>query len=185
MDKKAAILNATLNLVTTRGLYDTPMAQVAKDAGVAAGTIYHYFENKEQLILELFVDAKTKMKDILAHKYNEVHSYQEQFALFWKNLFSFYIKNPLLFQFMEQFENSPFFQKADPEMIQESYQLVISFLEKGINENILRPLEVPMMISILNGSIASLAKMHLSGTLIMDSSRLYKAMEISWNGLKK
>ena len=37
MDRREAVLEATLNLVTERGLYDTPMSEVAKKAGVAAG----------------------------------------------------------------------------------------------------------------------------------------------------
>lgn len=185
MDKKAAILDATLKLVTTRGLYDTPMAQVAKDAGVAAGTIYHYFNNKEDLILELFIDAKLKMKAVLEQRYDPERKFQEQFAQFWKNMFTFYIKNPLLFQFIEQFENSPFYQKVDQQEIALTYQVVTDFLAQGIKANTLKSIEVPMMISMLNGSITALAKMHLSGLLIMDSSRLYKAIEVSWNGLKK
>jgi len=49
-DKKALVLQATLELISEQGFYATPMSQIAKKANVAVGTIYLYFPNKEGLI---------------------------------------------------------------------------------------------------------------------------------------
>lgn len=37
-----------------QGVHATPMSQIAKEAGVAVGTIYHYFNNKEEIIEEIY-----------------------------------------------------------------------------------------------------------------------------------
>jgi AcrR family transcriptional regulator len=52
-EKKKAIFESTLELVRENGFHGTPMSLVAKKAGVAAGTIYHYFESKDALIIAL------------------------------------------------------------------------------------------------------------------------------------
>jgi AcrR family transcriptional regulator len=57
-NKQEAILAATLRLVSERGFHDAPMSLIAKEAGVSAGIIYHYFDNKEDLIHALFTQAK-------------------------------------------------------------------------------------------------------------------------------
>ena len=49
-DKKQAIFESTLALIRDHGFHGAPMSLVAKNAGVAAGTIYHYFESKEALL---------------------------------------------------------------------------------------------------------------------------------------
>ena len=45
-DKRAAILETSLKLLSERGLHDTPMSMIVKESGVSTGTVYHYFENK-------------------------------------------------------------------------------------------------------------------------------------------
>ena len=58
MDKRTAILQATFDLVAERGFHQTPMSLVAKRSGVSAGIIYHYFDNKEDLIRQLYWHIK-------------------------------------------------------------------------------------------------------------------------------
>src|SRR5690606_31556619 len=53
-DKKKAIFESTLELIKENGFHGTPMSLVAKNACVAAGTIYHYFKSKDELICELY-----------------------------------------------------------------------------------------------------------------------------------
>lgn len=49
-DKRTDILQAALQLIAERGFHAAPMAEIAEKAGVAAGTIYLYFKNKDILI---------------------------------------------------------------------------------------------------------------------------------------
>lgn len=52
--KRTAILDAALNLFVERTYDGTAMPLVAERAGVGAGTIYRYFENKEALVNALY-----------------------------------------------------------------------------------------------------------------------------------
>ena len=184
MNKRELILNATLSLVTTRGLYDTPMALVASEAGVAAGTIYHYFDNKEKLIIDLYADSKEKMGAALLQKRDPSASYQRQFVQYWRNLYHFYLDNPKIFKFLEQFDNSPFYDKITKEENEKHYRPVIEFLNQGVEERILKPVHIELMVGLLHGSIAAVVKMALLDPEAIDRSRLIKAIEISWDGLK-
>jgi AcrR family transcriptional regulator len=55
-DKRAAILSAALRLIARSGLHDTPIAAVAQEAGVGAGTVYRYFPSKEAMINALYLE---------------------------------------------------------------------------------------------------------------------------------
>lgn len=55
-DKRHRILDAALKVFAERGFYNAKVAEVARQAGVADGTIYLYFENKDDLLISLFED---------------------------------------------------------------------------------------------------------------------------------
>jgi AcrR family transcriptional regulator len=57
MSKKEIIEQAALKVFVTRGLYDAPMAYIAKEADVPVGSIYTYFESKEALLSEALAEA--------------------------------------------------------------------------------------------------------------------------------
>jgi len=53
VDKRRAIIEAARHLFTTAGYESTTMAQVAGQAGVGVGTVYLYFKNKNDLLVEV------------------------------------------------------------------------------------------------------------------------------------
>ena len=64
-EKRKAILQATLTLISEHGFHGTPMSKVAEQAGVGAGTIYRYFDSKESLINELFLEIKAEFSQAM------------------------------------------------------------------------------------------------------------------------
>jgi len=55
-DKRERILRAATRVFARKGFYATRVSEVAKAAGVADGTIYLYFKNKDDLLVSLFED---------------------------------------------------------------------------------------------------------------------------------
>jgi TetR/AcrR family fatty acid metabolism transcriptional regulator len=53
------ILEAAIKVFARQGFYQSTVAQIAKEAGVADGTIYLYFKNKDDILVQFF-DYKTK-----------------------------------------------------------------------------------------------------------------------------
>jgi AcrR family transcriptional regulator len=55
-DKRSAILGAATRLIAQLGLHNTPMSTLAREAGVATGTLYLYFPSKEAMINDLYLE---------------------------------------------------------------------------------------------------------------------------------
>jgi TetR/AcrR family fatty acid metabolism transcriptional regulator len=53
-DKRAAILRAAITVFADRGFFNAQVADVARAAGVAAGTVYLYFRSKDELLVSIF-----------------------------------------------------------------------------------------------------------------------------------
>jgi len=60
--KKDLIIDAAIQVFAEKGFYLAKVADVARKAGVADGTIYLYFKNKDDILISLF---ETKMEEIL------------------------------------------------------------------------------------------------------------------------
>lgn len=58
-DKREAILRAAITVFAQRGFFQAQVADVARVAGVAAGTVYLYFRSKDDLLVSIFEQTMT------------------------------------------------------------------------------------------------------------------------------
>ncbi len=65
MDNKTKISQAAVRVFSREGFHHARMKAIAQEAGVAVGTIYNYFENKDDLLLTVFEDGIRIRMDFL------------------------------------------------------------------------------------------------------------------------
>ena len=53
-EKRRAILDAAITVFASQGFHSTRVSDIAQEAGVAYGLVYHYFDSKDQILNELF-----------------------------------------------------------------------------------------------------------------------------------
>lgn len=56
VDKRRRILEAAVKTFAEKGFHGTRVADIAKEADIAYGLIYHYFKNKEEILNSIFHD---------------------------------------------------------------------------------------------------------------------------------
>src|SRR2546423_1327806 len=66
VDKRQAIGDAARSLFTTVGYEATTIADVARKAGVAVGTVYLYFKNKTELLYAVKGDWEMEYLKVMA-----------------------------------------------------------------------------------------------------------------------
>jgi TetR/AcrR family fatty acid metabolism transcriptional regulator len=54
LDKRAAILEAATAVFAERGFFGAQVADIARGAGIAAGTVYLYFRSKDEILTSIF-----------------------------------------------------------------------------------------------------------------------------------
>jgi AcrR family transcriptional regulator len=65
-DKRRQILDAAISVFATRGFHACRVSDVADEAGVAYGLVYHYFGSKEEILNTLFSERWQIMLDAIA-----------------------------------------------------------------------------------------------------------------------
>jgi TetR/AcrR family transcriptional regulator, fatty acid metabolism regulator protein len=56
VDKRRQILDAAIHVFARQGFHSCRVSDIADEAGVAYGLVYHYFKSKEQVLNELFAE---------------------------------------------------------------------------------------------------------------------------------
>jgi TetR/AcrR family fatty acid metabolism transcriptional regulator len=59
--QRAHILEAAAKTFAAKGFHGTTVKEVAQEAGIATGTIYNYFENKEALLMGIFAQMRAQV----------------------------------------------------------------------------------------------------------------------------
>ncbi|MDQ3644472.1 MAG: TetR/AcrR family transcriptional regulator [Actinomycetota bacterium] len=66
LDKRRMILDAAVTVFARRGFHHCRVSEVADEAGVAYGLVYHYFDSKEEILNQLFLERWQIMLDAIA-----------------------------------------------------------------------------------------------------------------------
>ena len=183
--KRAAILKATLALISEHGFHGTAMSVIADRAGVGAGTIYRYFDGKEDLVTQLYLEIKREMGVAFLDGYSEALSLRERFRTLWLNMLAYYVDHPQETAFLEQFDNSPYVNTRVKEACVEYYEPLIRFFRYAFQEGVFKEMPLEMLGIFTAGVAVSLAKLHASGELTLDDATKELAMGACWDALRR
>jgi TetR/AcrR family transcriptional repressor of multidrug resistance operon len=182
--KKECILKTTLELIKENGFHGTPISLIAQKAGVAAGTIYHYFESKDAIILELHHEIKKQMVFAMFNSVSTKKEYKQQFFEGWMNLCKYFINNPAALIFVQQFNSSPYLKLASPRDAKASVNKFYEFFQFGMDKGYLKQMEYMLIASVVFGCITSTANYHVAGRFKFKDDDLCKIANIIWDGIK-
>jgi len=180
-DKKKAIFESTLALVELHGFHGTPMSMVAKNANVAAGTIYHYFKSKDELIVELYMYIKHNVEDFIDKNLQNNLSYKQQFFNIWSNLYKYYTENSTVLKFFEQYINSPYHKERCPHHFRGK---IFQFLDDGVKNGNLKDAKPEMLLALFMGSVITSSKLKVFGSISFDDPDLDQLIGMLWEGMK-
>jgi len=80
-EKYQAIIEAAVKVIAENGYHNSQVSKIAREAGVADGTIYLYFKNKEDVLISLF---QTKMGEFTVSARQELKKIQHPLEMLFK-----------------------------------------------------------------------------------------------------
>jgi TetR/AcrR family fatty acid metabolism transcriptional regulator len=67
IDKRRVILDAAVRVFAREGFHTCRVSDIADEAGVAYGLVYHYFKSKDQVLDTLFLERWDVLLDAIRH----------------------------------------------------------------------------------------------------------------------
>jgi AcrR family transcriptional regulator len=190
LDKKEAILQTTMELVAEHGFHDAPCLLIAERAGVAAGTIYRYFKNKDDLIVELYRTLEARINAEVQEGYSDKMPLRERFIHLASGLLRYFILYPLEFRYVEQFHNSPYGVafRRDRMLGQDGVNergIYYELFREGVAQQVIKDLPLVLLFDLAFGPVLAITRNHVLGFLHLDEDLIGKAAEACWDSLKR
>jgi AcrR family transcriptional regulator len=187
-DKREVIVKASLELIAEQGFHGAPMAMIAQRAGVGAGTIYRYFENRDVLISELYRELEERSYPFILRDYSVEKTPRERYLQLCTAMLQYFIENPTDFRFLEQFFNSPYGVACRRDKLagaRGGCDVFRELFENCISLSIMKDLPIVVLFDLTFGSLLALARDHIFGFIILDESLIAKAIEACWDGVSR
>ena len=123
-EKHHRIIEAATKVFAKNGFYQSKIAQIAKEAGVADGTIYIYFENKDDILISLFEEQMKAVLDNMALQITKIDDPAERLEIFASTHLDLIEKNKDMAEiiqvelrqsgkFMKEYKNERFMEYLD------------------------------------------------------------------------
>jgi len=181
--KRQALLQAALDLFAENGFNGASTALIAKRAGVASGTLFFHFKNKEELIHSLFNEVRENidfevLKDVPADL-----PIRERLSRMLSNLLRYFLAHPAEFKFAEQYHFSPLNQQGQG--FREGNRAFHGLLLQAREQQIIKDIPCLCLEAIAFGPISSLAKEYANRGTPIDDEMVRVTIAACWDGLKR
>lgn len=150
-EKRRRIIDSSVSLFARKGFNDTSMLEIAREAGVAEGTVYEYFQNKENLLVSIPGEKLGKLHDTIGGK-----SPERQIRRIIADIFDFYAREKdystilvLMLRTKKQFHNS-----ESNKTIEKLFEIIEDIIEQGQTENLFcKELDLSLCRDLLFGTL--------------------------------
>ncbi|MDO8475909.1 MAG: TetR/AcrR family transcriptional regulator [Candidatus Rokubacteria bacterium] len=159
-DKPQQIIEAAVRVFARKGYYNSRVSDIAREAGIAAGTIYLYFRTKDDILVTLFRDKMAEfvgaLRKAIAGEPDAASKVRRLVSLHFRML----EENPDLAEVLqvELRQGQKFFRGASSQEIGAYFALIGSVLEEGVAERRFRSdLPVKVATKMLFGAMDQMA----------------------------
>ncbi|MFZ5649879.1 MAG: TetR/AcrR family transcriptional regulator [Bacillota bacterium] len=159
-EKYQAIIDAAVTVIAKSGYHNAQVSRIAKEAGVADGTIYLYFENKEDVLISLF---RNKMGSFVGMVQKELKDVGDPFEMLARLIHIHFTRmqtdrNLAAVLQIELRQSEPSIRKGISEIIRDYYNLIEQVVKAGIEKGCFSPEINPRLArKIIFGSMDEVA----------------------------
>jgi len=184
IDKRNALIKATIELVNNNGFHATPMSKIAKMANVSPATIYLYYENKQDLVNQTYIEVKAKNTAYAFKTYNEDMPVETGFELIWKRIADFKLKECENAMFLAQCDNTPMIDEESRQEGIKHLQPLLDLWARGKEEGIIKPISDYLLYAYSINPLSFLMMSQKREAFNLDKTHLEEAYQSAWNSIK-
>jgi len=184
IDKRNALIKATIELVNNHGFHATPMSKIAKMANVSPATIYLYFKNKQDLVNKTYIEVKAKYTAYTFETYDQNMSVEAGFELIWKRIADFKLKECEYAMFLAQCDNSPMVDEESRQKGIKHLQPLLDLWERGKKEGIIKPISDFILYAYAINPLSFLMIIQKRDGFKLDKTHIEEAYQSAWSSIK-
>lgn len=183
-DKRQQILTAAEKLVAEFGVQGFSMHKLADCAGVATGTLYRYFDDKNTLLAEVRFSVMQRIALAAQAGVHDGMPLKLRFRTMWLNIWQFANANVGTISNRLQYASLPSLPYATTkEREWQIFTEMRKLFNEGKEQGLFKPLDNEILAVLSFEASAALARKHSLGFYELDSSLLDAALEACWDAI--
>jgi TetR/AcrR family transcriptional regulator, fatty acid metabolism regulator protein len=167
-DKRRLILDAAVRVFARQGFHATRVSDIADEAGVAYGLVYHYFSSKDEVLNELFIERWSLLLAAIEETDKTTVSPRAKLGAVATFIFDSYRHDPELMKviIVEVTRAANSFGQTHLEEIRRAYESIAKIVADGQESGAFRGDVAPMFASLaFYGAIEQLLSGWIFGTI--------------------
>jgi len=150
VDKRRQILDAAIRVFARQGFHATRVSDIADEAGVAYGLVYHYFRSKDEVLNELFVERWSLLLAAIDETDRAGETPRHKLAAVAAFIVDSYRHDPELMKviIVEVTRAANSFGRTHLPEIRRAYQSIAKIVEDGQKEGVFRDDVAPLFASM-------------------------------------
>jgi AcrR family transcriptional regulator len=176
-DKRKLILDSAIKVFAKKGYHRSRVSDIAKEAGIAYGLVYHYFKNKEEVLNTIFRERWGTFLDAIRLYKDSPLSTRERFTNICFFLVNSYNQRPELMEvlILEIARSSKFLEESHIEKFGEAFRLIEGIIREGQARGELKKDVDPTLAAyIFLGAIELILTGYVLTTLKVHDTRYYQ-----------
>ncbi len=180
-DRRESILDAALDCFVERGFHGTAIPQIAAKAGIAAGTIYHYFDSKEALVNALYRTWKSAVAQRVFTAFPQGAPVREQFEVMWNEMVAFATSAPTAFAFIELHNHSSYLDAESLAIDRTLKDFARQMIQQAQAEGVVKSLDASLLMELVFGAFVGMMRAHWEGRVQLDAEAIRGAAQACWD----
>ena len=182
--KEQQIFDATLELVVKSGLAGITMCDISKVAGIATGTLYIYFKNKEELINDLFTICRKESAQFYFNGLQSKDNFETSFRKIFYNIVEYRKQYFNKSVFLDQYYHSPYVSEKKRHEATQQLQPFYEVMENGKKQGLAKDYDNLLLLWYVIGCINEVIKGCHYRKKAIDDLTINNLFTMCWNGLK-
>ncbi len=182
--KRQAILDAALELFVTQHYHGTAIPEIARRAGVADGTIYRYFKNKQDLVNALYKECKMALVALLVAPFSPGLSLRERLNEIAARFARYAENHRREVCFLEKNHHESYLEDDARATEQPLEAFVVGLLEEGKAQGLVKQLPSALLFSILYSGLLGALELERQGRIASFQAVLPDVQECLWHAIR-
>ncbi|MDY0988229.1 HTH-type transcriptional repressor Bm3R1 [Flavobacterium sp. ACN2] len=185
-DKREKILKSVYVLTGKQGLASVTISGISKTAEVAAGTLYIYFKNKEEVVQLAYAAVEDKMTQAMYRDFDINLPVRQSLKKIYINMLNYRLNHYDETVFIDQYQQSGYIQLNFSKQLAEyekQNKPLYDLLGKGQREGIIKALDAIILISFFDGAVRSCSTGIIQKLFPLSQQLIDDCFDLVWRGI--
>ena len=190
-EKEELVKQNAIEFLVTQGFENFTVNKLAKICGISIATLYIYYKDKNDLIIQIAREQILKMRMAIIEGFDPDTGFEDGLRVQWKNRYVYLMKNPVVSLLLEQLRTSSYQDQVYSGFRDDYHDTIDKFMKNVVSRGEIDDMPLEVYWSVAFSPLLTLIRAHYEGqrpggkTFMMTETILWQTFNLVVKALKK